>query len=177
MSVIEFDPPERFVVGTVGPPGQRTFFIQASDDRRRSQVSVEKMHVGVLAERLETLLDEVGGHEGGVSAAVEAADNAPLDTPISEDFRVRALSLSWDTERRVVVIEAHDHDPDEVDEALAATSPDVSTLKVTLSPSQARAFARRCETVVAAGRPSCPFCGGPLDPEGHICPRANGYKR
>ena len=42
MSVIEFDPPERFVVGTVGPPGQRTFFIQASDDRRRSQVSVEK---------------------------------------------------------------------------------------------------------------------------------------
>ena len=70
MSVIEFDPPERFVVGTVGPPGQRTFFIQASDDRRRSQVSVEKMHVGVLAERLETLLDEVGGHEGGVSAAV-----------------------------------------------------------------------------------------------------------
>ena len=53
----------------------------------------------------------------------------------------------------------------------------VNTLRASLPPAQARAFARRCETVVHAGRPACPFCGGPVDADGHICPRANGYKR
>jgi uncharacterized repeat protein (TIGR03847 family) len=46
-----------------------------------------------------------------------------------------------------------------------------------MAPAQARAFARRCARVVSAGRPACPFCGQPLDPTGHICPRANGYRR
>lgn len=175
MTVVEFDPPERFVLGTVGPPGQRTFFLQASDESRRVQVSLEKLHAQVLAERIGELLDQVAGLEATVAAAAEAADNAPLDTPISEDFRVQALALSWDDNRHVVLIEAHDHDPDEVDE-LEAT-PDLNSLRVSLRPAQARAFARRCETVVRAGRPACPFCGGAVDADGHICPRANGYKR
>lgn len=172
MSLVEFHPPDRFIVGTVGPPGQRTFFLQASDGDRRVQVSLEKLHAQVLAERIGELLDQVAGLESTVAAAAAAADNAPLDTPISEDFRVSALALSWDEDRHVVLIEAHDQDPDEVEEGDV-----VSTLRVSLSPAQARAFARRCETVVRAGRPSCPFCGGPVDAEGHICPRANGYKR
>ena len=175
MTVVEFDPPERFVLGTVGPPGQRTFFLQASDESRRVQVSLEKLHAQVLAERIGELLDQVAGLEATVAAAAEAADNAPLDTPISEDFRVQALALSWDDDRHVVLIEAHDHDPAEVDE-LEATS-DLNSLRVSLGPAQARAFARRCETVVRAGRPACPFCGGAVDADGHICPRANGYKR
>ena len=53
----------------------------------------------------------------------------------------------------------------------------MQTLRVVLDPPAARAFARRCGAVVSAGRPSCPFCGQPLDPTGHICPRANGYRR
>lgn len=177
MSLVEFDPPERFVVGTVGPPGGRTFFLQASDDSRRIQVAVEKVHAQVLAERIGDLLDELAGSRSTVAAAADAADNAPLDTPISEDFRISAISLAWDEDREVVVIEAHDHDPDEVGEDAAGSDPELNTLKVILAPAQARAFARRCETVVQAGRPSCPFCGGPVDAEGHICPRANGYKR
>lgn len=172
MSLVEFNPPERFILGTVGPPGQRTFFLQASDGERRMQVSLEKLHAQVLAERVGELLDQVAGLESSIAAAAEAADNAPLDTPISEDFRVSALALSWDDDQHVVIIEAHDQDPDEIEEGTV-----VNTLRASLSPAQARAFARRCETVVQAGRPSCPFCGGALDPEGHICPRANGYKR
>lgn len=172
MSLVEFNPPERFILGTVGPPGQRTFFLQASDGDRRVQVSLEKLHAQVLAERIGELLDQVAGLEATIAAAAAAADNAPLDTPIEEDFRVTALALSWDEDRHVVVIEAHDQDPDEAE-------PDavVNSLRASLSPAQARAFARRCETIVRAGRPSCPFCGGPVDPDGHICPRANGYKR
>ncbi|HBO55268.1 MAG: DUF3090 domain-containing protein [Kytococcus sp.] len=175
MIVVDFDPPERFVLGTVGPPGQRAFFLQASDSTRRLQISLEKLHAQILAERIGELLDQVAGLEATVAAAAEAADNAPLDTPISEDFRVSALALSWDEERHVVVIEAHDHDPDEPEDG--GPTGERKSMRVSLPPAQARAFARRCETIVRAGRPSCPFCGGPLDPDGHICPRANGYKR
>ena len=172
MSLVEFTSPDRFIVGTVGPPGQRTFFLQVSEGERRMQVSLEKMHAQVLAERIGELLDQVAGREATIAAAAAAADNAPLDTPISEDFRVSALALAWDEDHHRVVIEAHDQDPDEVEDGGL-----VNSLRAAISPAQARAFARRCETIVNAGRPACPFCGGPVDPDGHICPRANGYRR
>ncbi len=178
MSLLEFDPPDRFVAGTVGPPGQRTFFLQASEGRRTSSVSLEKEQVRVLATRINDLLDSYAGGSGGDHAAAEVVDNAPLDTPIEDDFRVNTLALAWDEDRQVVIIEALDRDPDEPEagdpEVLAAEPRQV---RVVLSPARARAFARRAQSIVAAGRPPCPFCGGPLETEGHICPRANGYKR
>jgi uncharacterized repeat protein (TIGR03847 family) len=178
MSLVEFDPPDRFVAGTVGPPGQRTFFLQASAGRRVASVSLEKQQVSVLADRINDLLDSYAGGAGGDHAAEALADNAPLDTPIEDDFRVNTLSLGWDDTRHVVVIECLDRDPDDPE----ASDPEVLAeeprqMRVVLSPAIARAFARRAQSVVAAGRPPCPFCGGPLEPEGHICPRANGYKR
>jgi uncharacterized repeat protein (TIGR03847 family) len=181
MSVNEFDPPDRFVAGTVGPPGQRTFFLQAREGHRLASVSLEKQQVSVLAERINDMLE---AYAGGEDAPVEPEDNAPLDTPIEEEFRVDTLSLGWEETRRAVVIECLDRDPDEVAEAAAPAlaGDDVATaalraVRVVLSASRAREFARRCQALVAAGRPPCPFCGGPLDPGGHICPRANGYKR
>ena len=179
MGLFEFDPPDRFVAGTVGPPGQRTFFLQASEGRRLTSVSLEKQQVSVLADRINDLLDSYAGGEGGDHSAAEVVDNAPLDTPIEDEFRVTALSLAWDEGRQVVVIEALDRDPDDPE---TAVDPDVLAeeprqVRVVLSPSRARAFARRAQSVVSAGRPPCPFCGGPLEVEGHICPRANGYKR
>jgi uncharacterized repeat protein (TIGR03847 family) len=179
MGLVEFDPPDRFVAGTVGPPGQRTFFLQASSGRRLSSVSLEKQQVMVLADRINDLLDSYAGGAGGDHAAADVVDNAPLDTPIEDDFRVTTLSLAWDEGRRVVVIEALDRDPDDpeagVDPEVLAEEP--RQMRVVLPPSRARAFARRAQSVVSAGRPPCPFCGGPLEPEGHICPRSNGYKR
>jgi uncharacterized repeat protein (TIGR03847 family) len=179
MGLFEFDPPDRFVAGTVGPPGQRTFFLQASEGRRLTSVSLEKQQVSVLADRINDLLDSYAGGDGGDHSAAEVVDNAPLDTPIEDEFRVTALSLAWDEGRQVVVIEALDRDPDDPE---TAVDPDVLAeeprqVRVVLSPSRARAFARRAQSVVSAGRPPCPFCGGPLELEGHICPRANGYKR
>lgn len=182
MPVNEFDPPDRFVAGTVGPPGQRTFFLQASAGRRLTSVSLEKLQVGVLGERLGELLDTVAVAGEASDPSPAAEDNAPLDTPIEDDFRVNTLSLAWDDARCAVVIECHDRDPDaEPEEALQAVEaglpPEIRTVRVVLAPDKARAFARRCSALVAAGRPPCPFCGGPLDATGHICPRANGYKR
>ena len=165
MAVTEFDPPERFVVGTVGPPGERQFFLQARSGTRVSSVSLEKQQVSILAERMVELLESMPGTSG---TPVGEPDLAPLDTPIEDDFRVMALTLAWDPSREVVVIECHDGDPDEgVTEAL----------RVVLPPPDAAAFARRARDVISAGRPPCPFCGGPLEADGHICPRANGYRR
>ncbi|MFV0462913.1 MAG: DUF3090 domain-containing protein [Nostocoides sp.] len=167
MSLTEYDPPERFVAGTVGPPGSRTFFLQARRGSRMTSLSLEKEQVGILAERVNDLLDGVQSTGGDIGDG--PVDNAPLDTPIEDDFRINTLALAWDFERRRVVIECHDNDPDEE----AATQ----AVRIVLAPEQARAFARRALELVAAGRPPCPFCGGPLDVTGHICPRANGYRR
>ena len=182
MPVHDFDPPDRFVVGTVGPPGQRTFFLQAAGGRRLVSCSCEKEQVTVLAEKVTDLLDQfsaASGAEGGVE------DLEPLATPIEDEFRIATLSLAWDPSRSVVVIEAFDSDvPDasdpeaEAGEELAAFEDAArSAVRVVLSPDQARAFAKRATSLVTAGRPPCPFCGGPLDPTGHVCPRSNGYKR
>ncbi|WP_137122667.1 DUF3090 domain-containing protein [Segeticoccus rhizosphaerae] len=185
MPVIEFDPPERFVAGTVGPPGQRTFFLQARSGRRLTSVSLEKEQVSVLADRLDDLLDQVAATEDAPPAATAAdePDNEPLDTPIEDEFRVGSMSLAWDAERSVVVIECHDGEveveavPGEEEVTVVEVPEDQTILRVVIGPQEARSFAGRCQRTVKAGRPDCPFCGGPLDPTGHVCPRANGYKR
>lgn len=184
MPVLEFDSPDRFVAGTVGPPGQRTFFLQAVAGQRVTTVSIEKAQVSVLADKVNDLLDDFAGGDATEVVAAEAEDNAPLDTPIEDEFRVGTMSLGWDAERRVVILECHDGDDvveldEEGDPVIepVAEDPDRTVFRVVIDPATARAFARRCSRLVAAGRPPCPFCGGPLDASGHICPRANGYKR
>lgn len=183
MPVLEFDPPERFVAGTVGPPGQRTFFLQVSDGPRLTSVSLEKQQLSTLADRVNDLLDDFAAGDASDLAAESFEDVAPLATPIEDEFRVGTMSLGWDAEREVVIVECHDGQEEVVAEeggepALAEPTGAFTTiLRVVIEPAPARAFARRCAKVIAAGRPPCPFCGGPLDPTGHICPRSNGYKR
>ena len=187
--VHRYDPPERFVCGTVGPVGQRTFFLQARSGSRLTSVALEKEQVAVLAERIDALLDEivrVSGGDGPVPAVapMELSDNEPLEQPIAEEFRAGTMTLSWDVEDEVVVIEVFpvaDSDEESTDEAEqeddVAEPAAEEMLLVRLRGREARAFAKRALTVVAAGRPACPFCGGPIDPEGHLCPRANGFRR
>ncbi|MGI4895967.1 MAG: DUF3090 domain-containing protein [Janthinobacterium lividum] len=183
MPVFEFDPPQRFVVGTVGEPGARTFFLQARGAGRLTSVSLEKAQVAALAERVGELLDEIVRRSGGQApvpalAAIGSQDNAPLDVPIEDEFRVGTMSLAWDGERDVVVIECFEVSETDADPELPVeTDPLRNVLRVSLDGGTARAFAQRALALVAAGRPPCPFCSGPLDPAGHICPRANGYRR
>jgi uncharacterized repeat protein (TIGR03847 family) len=180
-----YDPPERFVAGTVGEPGSRAFFLQARSGPRVTSVALEKEQVALLAERLEELLDEIVRRTGGstsVPAAVPAdmADNDPLDQPILEEFRVGSLALAWDESHARIVIEAGavteaENPAEPLSDDTSAEAPDV--LRVRLTGGQARAFAARAQAVVSAGRPPCPLCELPLDPQGHICPRQNGYRR
>jgi len=179
--VFLFDPPERFVAGTVGQPGDRTFYLQASGGGRTVSVALEKLQVSVLAERLEELLEEVrrrGAGDVPVVAPRELEDTAPLDAPVEEEFRVGSMGLAWDGEAEVVVVEAlaPGDDEDEV-EPLSDAEEGPDALRVRIPAAMARAFVVRAQRVVAAGRPPCPLCALPLDPEGHVCPRQNGHRR
>jgi uncharacterized repeat protein (TIGR03847 family) len=193
--IFSFDPPDRFVCGAVGQPGQRTFFLQASKGTQVVSVALEKAQVAVLAERLATLL--LALREGGVEVADDGllGDQPkidPLIEPVVEEFRVGALTLAWDTERQHVVIEAREltaadleddqDDEDEPGEAAAAVAPApvealdaADVVRVHLQPAAAHAFVSGAVAVVQAGRPPCPVCGEPLDASGHFCVRRNGY--
>ena len=177
-----FRQPDRFVAGTVGQPGDRTFYLQASESARTVSVALEKQQVTVLAERIGSLLDEINrrfGAEVPEAVADDEVDVDPLDVPVEEEFRVGTMGLGWDAETKAVVIELLAVTETEVDEAVVLddTEEGPDAVRVFLTPTEARAFAERADRVVNAGRKPCPLCGEPLDPAGHVCPRQNGYRR
>jgi uncharacterized repeat protein (TIGR03847 family) len=177
--VFAFEPPDRFVAGTVGVPGERTFFLQARGGGRVVSVVLEKVQMSLLAEKLEELLAEAQRRFGVTVPESPAGpeDNAPLDTPLDEEFRVGTLGLAWDGDSDTVVIEAIAVGEYEAEEPTEEELAGLDRLRVRLTPSATRAFIARAKKVVAAGRPPCPLCGLPLDPSGHLCPRHNGYRR
>ena len=182
--VYAFEPPERFVAGTVGAPGERTFFLQARGGGRLVSVALEKVQVTLLAEKLEELLQEAHRRFGvdlAGEAPAETADNEPLDTPLDEEFRVGTLGLQFDVDTATVVIEAIAVGEEEAEETEDADdeleTADRDRLRVRLTPAATQAFIERAKRVVASGRPPCPLCGQPLDARGHLCPRHNGYRR
>jgi uncharacterized repeat protein (TIGR03847 family) len=174
-----FERPSRFVAGTVGEPGERTFFLQAADGSRVVSVALEKQQVAVLADRLEQLLDEVVARTGTALPATES-DTEALEVPIDEEFRVSAMGLAWDGDAGLIIIEAQapTEDAEVAEQTLLEDVEDgPDALRVRIEPTRARAFVERARRVISAGRPPCPLCGLPLDPAGHVCPRQNGYHR
>jgi uncharacterized repeat protein (TIGR03847 family) len=178
-----FDLPERFATGTVGEPGNRTFFIQARDGRRVVSVGLEKAQVAVLADRLGKLLVELDrrGIVEDPPTPIKPDEN-PLDEPLNEAFRATTLTLGWDGDAERILIEARapGEDEEEVEgESLVEVDDDDDNgpdlLRVRLTADAARTFVERAFRVIRAGRPPCPLCGNPLDATGHICPRKNGH--
>jgi uncharacterized repeat protein (TIGR03847 family) len=175
-----FDPVERFVVGTVGIPGERTFFIQARTGSRLVSVSLEKAQVAAIADRVLQILREIRVSEPLTLFERVAYDDQPLESPIDEEFRVGVIGLAYVSDRRLIEIDLQAiMDSDNADDELLEidTTSDQDILRILMTLGYAESFAKRANTVVAAGRAPCPFCGGPIDPNGHLCPRANGYRR
>jgi uncharacterized repeat protein (TIGR03847 family) len=189
--VHRYDEPDRFVAGTVGQPGERAFFLQAREGNRITSVACEKQQVSVLAEHLDRVLDEVVRRSSGPAAvppsSARARDTDPLDAPITEEFRVGTMTIAWDPSIDRIVIELFSNvDVEEPEDEAVEVAPDPAesdevsadeVFVVKITASYARDFVARANALVSAGRPPCPFCLQPLDPDGHICPRANGYRR
>jgi uncharacterized repeat protein (TIGR03847 family) len=180
-SIHVFRSPDRFVAGTVGQPGNRTFYLQAVHEKRIVSVILEKQQVAVLAERIAALLLEINRRFGTPIPPVtgDIEDLSPLVTPVEAEFRVGTMGLGWDSEAQTVVVELLAVSETEFDASVvlddAEDGPDA--VRVFLTPESAQQFAARSSRVISAGRPPCPLCDDPLDPEGHICVRTNGYRR
>lgn len=164
-----FDQPDRFVAGSVGEPGSRAFYLQARKGDALISVGLEKSQVAVLTARLDDLLDAVEAEPPDREPAVQ------LEEPVVEAFRVGALALAWDVSDSTVVIEAQPLSADEEFVELPDDDPDgPDLLRVRMQPAAARGFVGGATALLAAGRMACPFCGQPLDPQGHFCTRRNG---
>jgi len=175
-----FDPAERFVAGTVGVPGERTFFLQARKGSRLLSVSLEKAQVAALADRIQQILREVRNSEPLTLFERVERDDQPLESPIDEEFRVGVIGIAYLSDRKMVEIDLQaiaDSQSPEDEELLMELSESQDILRVLIPLGYAESFAKRAIAVVGAGRASCPFCGGPIDPGGHLCPRSNGYRR
>ncbi len=173
----ELDPVTRLTADAVGEPGQRRFFLQAASGSEQVTLLVEKEQVRVLAERLAAWLPELAVDLPEDPVEVQAAEAAALDLqePVEPDFRVGQLSLSYDPERDRVVVVATElvvADPDDPEAEL----PEPQEVHLWVTRPQLRVLARHGSAVVARGRPSCPLCGNPLDPAGHVCPALNGQR-
>jgi len=178
----EFDWPDRVVVGTVGQPGSRTFYLQVRSGAQIVSIALEKQQSALLADSIDEILDQLMSTEGNpfsvpTSTPVELVDNDPLEQPVEEDFRTGTMTLGWDPSTVQIVIEAFpivvvdedDIGDDLLDVVDAATVDPEQMLLLRIPVGTARAFAQRTHEVVGAGRPLCPLCGDPIDPDGHDC--------
>lgn len=182
MPEIEFDPVDTIAAGAVGVPGQRTFFIQASKDGRTLSVLVEKEQVAILVERMRQLLDQMVEDFPEAAGAAEPFTGAVEGEPVPL-FRAVAIGIGFDPGRQMVLIELHERPVSEDEDEVVGTTPEEPgepegyLARLYATPAQARAMAAHGSAAVTAGRPPCPLCGNPLDPDGHVCPKLNGHAR
>ncbi|HZD64614.1 MAG TPA: DUF3090 family protein [Acidimicrobiales bacterium] len=151
---------DQITVGTLGPPGQRTFLLQAREGTRLVTLKVEKSQVAALAQYLGKLLEDLPHPE-------HVPDPVELEDPQEPDWAVGSLGLSYDQDADQVLLVA--------EEAVAEDEPG-ATARFGTTRAQVAALAIRSTQLVEAGRPPCPLCGYPLDPTGHVCPRTNGFR-
>jgi uncharacterized repeat protein (TIGR03847 family) len=151
---------DKFAVGTRGPIGRRVFLLQLRCGGLEVTLKAEKQQVAVLAEYLGRLLTEIG-------SSADQGEPIDLDEPAEPRFVIGALGVGYDDARDRIVLLA---------EELVPEGEDGDSTRFAVTREQASAFAKAAASLVAAGRPACPMCGLPLDPEGHECPRTNGHR-
>ena len=166
----EFKNVDRFICGTVGEPGEREFYLQVRAGSALVSASLEKAQTSTLAQRLEILCKQVVKEDVTLVVDRVERDDAALESPVDKDFVIGAISIAWDDASKKVCVELFSIKEIEVQDEV----PEI-TLNITLG--QAKAFIASTNAVVNAGRVPCPFCSLPIDPRGHLCPRANGYRR
>lgn len=166
---IELNPVSYVTIGTIGPPGQRTFYLQGGRGSETISLTIEKEQATMLANSLETFLAEL---EEKHPAETRDGDESVLQDmrlrePVEALFRVGNMGMGFNESSNQIVLVAYEL-VDEDDE------PDVVSLWA--SRSQMRALVARAREMVASGRPICGNCGRPMDPNGHFCPNRNGYR-
>jgi uncharacterized repeat protein (TIGR03847 family) len=162
--------PDRFVAGTVGPPGQRTFFLQAVHGTQVVSLRLEKQQVAALAEYLAGILADLPAVEERID------DDPALVEPVVAEWIVGSLAVAYEESDDLVLIVAEELvNDDEDDEGTGGVATSPATARFHLTRAQVASFVADAVELVMAGRPSCPLCGHPMNPDGHTCPKTNGH--
>lgn len=165
---------DHLTVGTVGPPGKRAFYLQARAGGERVTLKLEKQQVSALAQYLSKVLADLPVI-GALPGELE------LEEPVEAAWTVGVLGVTYDEATDRVVLLAQEvgaRDEEQEEEGLETDDDEDSgaVVRITATREQVAALAIRGTALVEAGRPSCPLCGYPLDPSGHVCPRTNGHR-
>jgi uncharacterized repeat protein (TIGR03847 family) len=164
----EFEEVQAFAAGTLGQPGQRTFFLQTRGNGLVVTLKCEKQQVEGLAHYLDRLLDDLPDPDDVVHPSqLELAD------PILPSWILGSIGVAYDGDRDRVVLMFEEVVREDDEGNLFPSEDDKGILRLRLTRGQARSFCDLSSAVVSAGRPPCRFCGQPLDPQGHPCPRMN----
>jgi uncharacterized repeat protein (TIGR03847 family) len=189
---MDLGPVDRITTDAIGEPGARVFYIQARAGVELVTVIVEKQQVQLLAASVLELLEDVPGAElpAALTTAGPVIEDAPdsaamaLEEPIDPRWRAGRLSIGFDQERELFLLEVEEFQPDleelDVDDPrsiLPEPGSEPESIRIWASPDQMLALSRHGAAVAARGRPTCQFCGNPIDAEGHACPAMNGHSK
>jgi len=169
---IDVDPADHITADALGQPGLRVFYIHAWQDQRIVTVIIEKTQLQSLAVGIEQFLAQIGQQNPDLLEASGdyIEDKMHISPPVEPLFRVGEIGLGYDKDRDMVVLFVKELLAEEADPETAAV------VRFWATRSQVRAMARWGVELVSRGRPVCPQCGQPMEPEGHFCPKKNGHK-
>jgi uncharacterized repeat protein (TIGR03847 family) len=170
---IEFKPVNQITTGAIGPPGKRVFYLQARKDDEVVTLIIEKIQIQSLAIGVENFLKELTKEKPDLppASADYEEDEMALETPIDPIFRTGQIGIGYDEESDLIVIVAREIPTDEIN------AEEGGMVRFWATRSQTLALSRYGLELASRGRPICPHCGEPIDPEGHFCPKRNGHKR
>ncbi len=170
--LIELDPVTHITIDAIGKPGERVFFIQAVSAERTLTLLVEKVQVQTLNLAVRRFLEEIKASNPALPEASDAYDEDRMQIipPVDPIFRVGEITLAYDVERDLMSLIAREILTGEMD------LEEASEVRLWGTRSQMLAMCAWGEDLANRGRPLCPQCGEPMEPEGHFCPKKNGHK-
>lgn len=169
---IELRPVTHITTDAIGQPGKRVFYIQGWQNERTVTLIVEKLQVQSLAVGMEQFLAEIQQKFPDLpgTSGEYSEDKMHIHPPLDPLFRVGEIGLGYDTDNDLVVLVLREQLPEDRD------AEDATVVRFWCTRVQLHAMARWGNEVASRGRPICPQCGEPMEPEGHFCPKKNGHK-
>ena len=167
--IYDLNPVMHITADAIGPPGQRVFYLQAGQEDTLVTLVVEKEQVEALAISVEPMLEELENRHPQSASEMELTSqyDLVLREPIEPLFRVGQMGLGYDEDADMLIVVAQE---------LTDDNEEMSVVRFWASRAQMKALSEHSLEVVESGRPICPLCDNPIDPEGHFCPRRNGHK-
>ncbi len=165
--ILDFKPVSHITIDTIGRPGNRVFYLQASRSEQVVTLIIEKQHAVALASGLDDLLSELGDLPASEDEGANTEIDLGLRQPVEPLFRVGQLGLSYDENSDLVVLVAYQLSAEDVE--------DVPVVRFWGTRQQMRSMRDQALVAVEGGRPTCTLCGEIIDPDGHLCPRRNGH--